>query len=187
MSVLPTFAKLPMASPLKDTSARNGALYLSEDARYVLLHIRGVDAEMVLGQTDMKIGAVVSWKVAEGTLIRLRHDDFLLLARDGRGALDHLNASIGDLHVTVTDVTHGLCMFSLLGVDTTRVLQKVCALDFSEAAFPVGHAAQTSLAKVRTLIIRFEFHERELYLLIVDRSLGQYVWNTVIDAMQEFI
>lgn len=133
----------------------------------------------------MKIGDVVGLP-GEGMLVRLRRDEFLLLAADGLTSLERLDGLIEDCHVTVTDITHGRCALHLVGIGAVRVLRKLCGLDFSDKAFPVNHAAQTSLAKVRTLIIRADFRVRQFYLLIVDRSLGQYVWDVVADAMQEF-
>ncbi len=185
MAVLPTFSDLPIASPLKKTSIGVGALRLEEDTIYTLLHIRGSEAETVLQQATMKIGDVIGLS-GEGMLARLRRDEFLMLARDGRSSQECLERLIGDQHVTVTDITHGRCALNLIGVDVVRVLRKVCGLDFSDAAFPVEHAAQTSLAKVRTLIIRWNNEPRQAYTLIVDRSLAQYVWDVVYDAMQEF-
>jgi len=182
---LETYSDLPIASPLKNVSGVFGALVLEQDTSYSLLHIRGIDAETLLQEPDMKIGDGIGASDDE-MLARLRRDEFVLLARDGRRSQDHLKGFIGDRHVTVTDITHGRCVLNLYGIDVARVLRKVCGLDFSDTAFPVNHAAQTSLAKVRTLIIRYDYGVRQFYRLIVDRSLAQYVWDVVADAMQEF-
>ncbi len=181
---LETYSDLPMESPLRMVSETHYP-HLQEDTMYTLLHIRGIDAETVLGQPSMKIGDVVGLP-GEGMLVRLRRDEFLLFAVKGQVALNWLKKLTDEQGVTVTDITHGRCTLFLAGIDVKSVLRKVCGLDFSDAAFPVEHAAQTSLAKVRTLIIRRDFGARQAYSLIVDRSLAQYVWDVVFDAMQEF-
>jgi heterotetrameric sarcosine oxidase gamma subunit len=186
MSVLPTFADLPIASPLLvQGGGKRDALTLSEITGFTLLHIRGADAEMLLPQYGMKIGGVAS--TDEGMLARLRRDEFVLLSSQGKSALSRLEERINNRSITLTDLTHGRCMLLLVGQDATSVLSRLCALDFSDSAFSGTHAAQTSLAKVRALIIGSDTSPRQTYYLIVDRSLGQYVWDIVIDAMQEFI
>jgi sarcosine oxidase, subunit gamma len=88
--------------------------------------------------------------------------------------------------VTLTDITHGRAGIALVGTQARDVLAKVCGLDFSDRTFLDKHAAQTSLAKVRALIIRDDEDSLPIYKLFVDRSLASYVWDVVYDAAQEF-
>lgn len=193
MTTLPTFSALPIASPLTltasdlpgDEQARlaRAAVGLGELAGRTLLHVRGAAAENVLQGADMPIGAVRT--TADGLLARLRRDEFALLAPDGRVALTRLAGVVGGQRVTLTDITHGRGGLLLAGRHAPDVLAKVCALDFARQ-FPNLHAAQTSLAKVRTLIVRADIESLPAYGLIVDRSLAAYVWAVVFDAAQEF-
>jgi sarcosine oxidase gamma subunit len=66
------------------------------------------------------------------------------------------------------------------------VLGKICGLDFHDTIFPNLRVAQTSAAKIKTLIARYDTAERPTYFLHVNRPLGQYFWETVWDAGQEF-
>jgi sarcosine oxidase gamma subunit len=66
------------------------------------------------------------------------------------------------------------------------VLPKLCGLDFSGSGFPDLHVAQTGLAKVHTLIVRRDHLGRQAYLIIVGRSVTEYVWGQLLDAAEEF-
>jgi heterotetrameric sarcosine oxidase gamma subunit len=85
-----------------------------------------------------------------------------------------------------TDLTHGQAIVRLAGPAAAKILRKICGLDFREAAFPNRHAAQTSAAKIKTLIARVDEGETAVYYLHVGRPLGQYFWDVVREAGQEF-
>ncbi|MFN8455611.1 MAG: sarcosine oxidase subunit gamma family protein [Anaerolineae bacterium] len=85
-----------------------------------------------------------------------------------------------------TDLTHGKAVLKLVGAASRDVLSKICGLDFDERKFPNLHAAQTSAAKIKTLIVRADQAGLLTYFLQVERSLGQYFWEVVWDAGQEF-
>jgi sarcosine oxidase, subunit gamma len=85
-----------------------------------------------------------------------------------------------------TDLTHGKVVLQLAGVAASEVLSKICGLDFHQTVFPSQHVAQTSAAKIKTLIARYDEGETPTYFLHVNRPLGQYFWETVWDAGQEF-
>lgn len=192
MIVLPTLSDLPIASPLvggnEVSDSAEQTVRLGEICGRTLLHLRGAEAESALRLSSMGIGDVAAIESEEGLLARLRRDEFVLLVRDGWATSDRLAALIGQARVTLTDITHGRSGLLLVGAGTSApdILRKVCALDSSDAAFPHLHAAQTSLAKVRTLIIRADIDTTPAYGLFVDRSLAQYVWNVVYDAGLEF-
>jgi heterotetrameric sarcosine oxidase gamma subunit len=191
MSVLPTLSDLPIASPLAadmTSDSTEQMVRLGEICGRTLLHVRGAEAEHVLGASSLAIGDAAAVENEEGLLARLRRDEFVLLVRDGWATSERLAGLIGEARVTLTDITHGRCGLLLVGAGTyaSDVLRKVCGLDFADAAFPSLHAAQTSLAKVRTLIIRADIDTTPAYGLFLDRSLAQYVWDVVYDAGLEF-
>jgi sarcosine oxidase, subunit alpha len=106
-----------------------------------------------------------------------------------RAVTAHLDTSDDGL-VSVVDVTHGRAMMRLSGTDAPRVLSKLCAIDFADTATPQGSAFRSSVAKVATDIIRDDLPgsgtvERS-YLLHCDRSVGQYLFDTLLDAGREF-
>jgi heterotetrameric sarcosine oxidase gamma subunit len=155
------------------------------------LHIRGANAaEVVSAAYDvppMGINAVaVGGGVDDAFIVRLRRDEFVLLTNDITAAMERAASKTGDSLLTLTDISHGRAVFDLTGWKTPQVLAKICALDLDESKFPDGSAAQTSLAKVRTLIVHLDNARTTAYYLIVDRSLALYVWEVVCDAAQEF-
>jgi heterotetrameric sarcosine oxidase gamma subunit len=187
MTVLPTFCDLPITSPLTGVFPDQitvSALGIGEISDRALFHMRGNTAEAAFHVSDMSIGDVAARH--DGLLARLRRDEFLLMTHTPRDTFALLERMIGSQRVTLTDVTHGRCILLLLGKDALQVLPKICALDFSDQQFPNLHAAQTSLAKVRALIIRADVNQTPAYALIIDRSLALYVWKVVFDAMREF-
>lgn len=189
MSVLTTFSDLPIASPLVGIGAHPAlpdadTLCLLELTRRGLLHIRGVEAEAALQVPGLNIGGVAVQP--DGLLIRTRRDEFSLLTRTPQKSLAWLEHAVGARRVTLTDITHGRCALLVRGHAAPEMLTKVCALDFSNPHFPNMHAAQSSLAKVRTLIVRADVAQTPAYALVVDRSLAAYLWGVVFDAMHEF-
>jgi sarcosine oxidase gamma subunit len=77
------------------------------------------------------------------------------------------------------------------------LLSKVCALDFRVGSFPCGRAVRSSLAKVPCEIIRddlpyapsngpFTSTVTLSYLIICDWPVGQYIFETLVDAGREY-
>lgn len=85
-----------------------------------------------------------------------------------------------------TDITHGKAVLRLAGVPASELLSKICGLDFHDTVFPTMRVAQTSAAKIKTLIARSDENSTPTYFLHVNRPLGQYFWEVVWDAGQEF-
>ncbi len=85
-----------------------------------------------------------------------------------------------------TDTTHGKAVLRLAGIPARELLSKICGLDFHDTVFPTMHVAQTSAAKIKTLIARCDENGTPTYFLHVNRPLGQYFWEVVWDVGQEF-
>jgi heterotetrameric sarcosine oxidase gamma subunit len=85
-----------------------------------------------------------------------------------------------------TDFTHGKAVLKISGSAAPELLSKICGLNFSHKTFPNLYAAQTSAAKIKTLIVRCDENSQVTYYLHVDRPLGQYFWEVVGDAGREF-
>jgi sarcosine oxidase, subunit alpha len=102
------------------------------------------------------------------------------------GRLDTSDDSL----VSVVDMTHGRALMRLSGSDAPRVLSKVCAIDLADTVTPQGGAFRSSVAKVATDVIRDDVTGSGLversYLLHCERSLGQYLFDALIDAGREF-
>src|SRR5579871_1369085 len=161
---------------------------ITQVTAWSFLHVRGTSAEKLLSGpysfSQMTIGAIE--QVADGILVRLRRDEFLLLTTDLKTAIDHLDPKSVEGLVTLTDITHGRGVIGLFGPRAQDVLPKICALDFSQGKFPDMHAAQAMLANVRALVFRMDSAQLPGYFVIVDRSLTGYVWQIILDAVHEW-
>lgn len=89
-------------------------------------------------------------------------------------------------HLSVVDLTHGRALIRLTGRDAPRALEKVCSIDWSDAMTPDGAAVSASVAKVTCDIVRRDRDGSRSYLLSCDRSLGQYLFDVLLDACGEF-
>ena len=88
--------------------------------------------------------------------------------------------------VTALDWTHGRALFRLSGAESARALEKVCSLDWSDAMTPDGAVASASVAKVTCDIARADVGGAPSYLIFCDRSFGQYMFDALLDAGDEF-
>lgn len=132
--------------------------------------------------------------LAHGGLLlgRLTHSEVLLfgaeplaVAPDATALERHFAASGSFAHAT--DLTHGQAIVKLSGSTTVEALNKICGLNFADSVFSSGQVKQTSAAKVKTLIARWDEGDSPTYFLQVSRPFGQYFWDTLLDAAQEFL
>ncbi|MFQ5614750.1 MAG: hypothetical protein ACE5H9_21730 [Anaerolineae bacterium] len=129
--------------------------------------------------------------LGDGLLARLRPDQLYLFGKTREADLPSastLEAGLAGAKpaTQAIDFTHGKAVLRLVGPAAPEMLGKVCGLDFREAAFPTLQVRQTSAARIKTLIARFDEGDTVAYYLHVDRPLGQYFWEVVWDAGQEF-
>ena len=97
--------------------------------------------------------------------------------------VDHLDLSG---HVSVIDHTHSRALFRLTGDAAASTLEKVCNLDWSDHMTPDGAAVSASVAAVICDIVRKDLAGTRSYLIACDRSFGQYLFDALLDAGQEF-
>ncbi|EPB7045434.1 TPA: sarcosine oxidase subunit gamma [Pseudomonas aeruginosa] len=89
-------------------------------------------------------------------------------------------ASSGQVNMSVTD---GQCCFNLEGAFAVDLLKKGCSLNFSETTFSSGQCLQTRLAITKVFLHRRSSTSFDIY---VERSYGEFIWNWLVDAAQEF-
>jgi hypothetical protein len=76
-------------------------------------------------------------------------------------------------------------------------MSKLCAIDFGDMATPDNAALRTSMAGLVVELVRSDlanrFHDAagsdgtlRGYLVLCERSAGQYLFNVLLDAGQEF-
>jgi sarcosine oxidase subunit alpha len=88
--------------------------------------------------------------------------------------------------VSVFDATHGRALMRITGARAADLLAKVCGVDLSDEVTPDGAAFRSSVAKLVTDVVRDDQGGMRSYLLHCERSSGQYLFDALIDAGDEF-
>jgi heterotetrameric sarcosine oxidase gamma subunit len=88
--------------------------------------------------------------------------------------------------VSVFDATHGRALMRITGARAADLLAKVCGVDLSDEITPDGAAFRSSVAKLVTDVVRDDQDGARSYLLHCERSSGQYLFDALIDAGDEF-
>lgn len=83
--------------------------------------------------------------------------------------------------------------FVVTGKAAATLFAKLCGVDLRPAHFPEGAVAQTSLARLNTIIVRQDMGVLRqdmgavpAYHLLGDSASAEYFWDCLIDAMAEF-
>ena len=87
--------------------------------------------------------------------------------------------------MTVTDVTHGRFEYRIVGPEAPRLLSKVCGLDFDDDAFPDRRCRETSVARVKALVVRADAGGLPAWRVLGGRAVGAYVWDILMEAGAE--
>jgi heterotetrameric sarcosine oxidase gamma subunit len=88
--------------------------------------------------------------------------------------------------VSVMDVTHGRVVLRLSGEDAARTLEKICAIDLSDRVTPDRAVFCSSVARLTCVVARDDVDGLRSYLIVSDRSSGQYLFDVIADAGAEF-
>ena len=114
--------------------------------------------------------------------------EWLLLAPPGASAAvaGRVKEVPDDELVSVFDATHGRALMRITGARAPELLAKVCGVDLSEEVTPDGAAFRSSVAKLVTDVVRDDREGERSYLLHCERSSGQYLFDALIDAGEEF-
>ena len=88
--------------------------------------------------------------------------------------------------VHLTDVTSSFTAVQIAGPRSRDLLRKLTALDLRPAQFPDLSCAQGSLTNVHALVIRADIQTHLSYQIYYGREFGEYVWEALLDAGQEF-
>lgn len=158
------------------------------------LALKGKAASALLqetfGEAPEKVGDVlaVEFDDTEVLAVKLVSDEFLILASPGMQqiTLEYLKERQDGRFITILDRTAGLAGLVVAGPKSNLVFRKCCALSFHSEDFPSLYAAQSSVAKVRTIILRHDRGEIPAFELFFDRAYAEYIWDALMDAGKEF-
>ena len=76
--------------------------------------------------------------------------------------------------------------FAVCGARAAEPLSKLCAVDLRPEMFALGHIAQTTLARTNAIVMRADIGSTLAYYVLGDSASAEYVWDSLLDAMQEF-
>ena len=123
-----------------------------------------------------------------GFVMSLSHREFWLLqpvseASSNRPASEAVASGVWPLYCQ-----HSHAWLQLAGEPRAEVMAKLCGVDLSEAAFPLGSVAQTQAARVSVIIAAHQNeNDQPVFSMFVEQSLALYLWEAIEDAMAEFI
>jgi heterotetrameric sarcosine oxidase gamma subunit len=193
---------LPLArSPIREAGSADGPLRNPEAAAVAPLcvvdlshltkiHLQAPASGSLAGTLGVDIGRCV--RREDGALISSAAPGEWMVISPARPAqvMTELRAAAGNEFATIVDVTHARALVRLEGAHGADVLAKICSVDLSERGTPRGSALRTSVATVTTDVLVPPLEDgaatASQHLLHVDRSLGQYFFDCLLDAGREF-
>ena len=157
-----------------------GAPTLTDESSLTKVSVRAQVGASLLGvdftRTDRRDGVLIAG---------IRPDEWLLLG-NAADVEALLAGTEFDASVNQIDITHSRLCLRLSGVRSASALEKVCSLDFHDMMFPDGATGSASVAKVSSDLIRDDINDEPSYLILADRSFGQYLYDAIQDATTEF-
>ncbi len=169
------------ASPITNSYPRNGdaALTIADQSATTKTLVRSDQP-----QFGVTFGA--SRAHGEATVAGTRPDEWTILG--SVAAVEAAEAAIDRGGFTsVIPFTHGRALFRITGADAARMLEKVCGIDWSDSMTPDGAVVSASVALTTCDIIRNDTADgTRSYLLMMDRSFAQYLFDALLDAGEEF-
>lgn len=154
---------------------------------------RGPQAENFLASKGYVLPAVPNQAIDQkggGLIARLSASEFLLL-----GSLLDEGARV-QREEAVWQQTDQACYMlprqdthawlALTGTYAEEVLSKLCGVDLRSGSFAPGAVAQTSVARLNTIIINTSSTALPCFYLLIDSPSACYFWLALLDAMKEF-
>lgn len=76
--------------------------------------------------------------------------------------------------------------FALIGSAAPALLSKVCAIDFRSRSFADLAIAQTMVARVGAIVLRFDAGHAAVFHLLADTASAAYLWRALLQAGEEY-
>lgn len=136
-------------------------------------------------QPQFGVGFGRSAAVGEALVCGTRPDEWLIVGTAEAVAEAATQVDPGGFTTTI-EFSHGRSLFRVTGAQAASALEKVCSIDWSDPMTPDGAVVSASVALVTCDIIRNDVNRERSYLLVSDRSFGQYLFDALLDAGDEF-
>ncbi|RWK56665.1 MAG: sarcosine oxidase subunit gamma [Mesorhizobium sp.] len=126
-------------------------------------------------------------QTADAALIWSGPDQFLVLSKGGRHALDILSQAFSQ-SASLSDQSHARALISVAGTKARAMLAKLSSLDLHPAAFPIGTAAATSIDHTSVNLWRGNDRPdgQPVFNVLVFATFAESLWQTMLDAAAEY-
>lgn len=172
------------------------------DAGVSLTEIRNFDLVQVMARrgkaADMAGAASARFGVAapdtpkavvaaDATLIWSGPDQFLVLSKGGRHAMDALGQTFA-ASTSLSDQSHARVLVSVSGTKARAMLAKLSSIDLHPGSFPVGAAAATSMDHTSVTLWRGNDRADGLavFNVLVFATFAESLWHTMLDSAAEY-
>ena len=183
---------MSLRTPLEGRGVIEGTAVLLRDLSLARREgVRGASAREWLLSQGHTLPDAPNQIVASGEssfVMSLSHREFWLLqpgneASSGRPASEAVASGVWPLYCQ-----HSHAWLQLAGEPRAEVMAKLCGVDFSDAAFPLGSVAQTQAARVSVIVAAHQNENGQpVFSIFVDQSLARYLWEAIEDAMGEWL
>ena len=182
-----------------NAARENVALFdMSSFGKFLL---QGKDTEKILNRicandVAVPVGKAVytTWLNENGgiesdlTVTRLSEDIFLVITAGASQIRDlawlHKNIP-EDARTTVTDVTSGYTVLSLMGPESRKLLSKLTPDDLSNQAFPFGTGKEIEIGYAKALALRMTYVGELGWEIYLPTEFAQDIYDKIIDAGSE--
>ncbi|RWP67437.1 sarcosine oxidase subunit gamma family protein [Mesorhizobium sp.] len=126
-------------------------------------------------------------QAADAALIWSGPDQFLVLSRGGKHAIDRLRQAFSQ-SASLSDQSHARALIGVSGAKARAMLAKLSSLDLHPAAFPIDAAATTSIDHTGVNLWRGNDRPdgQPVFNLLVFASFAESLWHTMLDAAAEY-
>ena len=125
---------------------------------------------------------------SDHTVTRLSEDIFLVITAGASQIRDlawlHKNIP-EDARTTVTDVTSGYTVLSLMGPESRKLLTKLTPDDLSNQAFPFGTGKEIEIGYTKALALRMSYVGELGWEIYLPAEFAQDIYDKIIDAGSE--
>lgn len=146
------------------------------------LLLQGTALDAILGSVEIGRCSLADLPSGVNPLVcRLSDEEAFVLTAPGneRSAAVDLEAKLnGCAHLL--DVTSGYAGFQVLGPRATDALSRLTDLDLRR--MPELSCAQGKLAEIYALLVRRDVGKQTCYEAYVERSYGEYLWETLLET-----
>ena len=153
------------------------------------LGVRGVELDRWLDAHSYSAGdeCNVAYAQTDGSLIgRLSASELLWLGEAGKLTGEKTLGIEQDFRCYTVSRRDSHAWFELRGTQAPQLLAKLCGVDMRPEYFDENSIAQTSVAKISTIVIRPNEAGVPVYHLLVDSSFARYFYKALLDAKLEF-